>query len=74
MLFMKCRKHIEITHNRTLEADKACSTLHPDLPFTFVYVSSEDATQSPGMFTPLFGRIQGQIGSALLQLRKSLSD
>jgi hypothetical protein len=70
MLIVKCRKYIEITHDYTLEAAKAFSTLHPDSPFTFVYVSGEGATQSPGMFTPLFGRIKGQIESALLQLHK----
>ncbi|CAN9258600.1 unnamed protein product [Alternaria alternata] len=63
-------KYIEITHDYTLEAAKAFSTLHPDSPFTFVYVSGEGATQSPGMFTPLFGRVKGQIESALLQLHK----
>ena len=70
VLIVKCRKYIEITHDYTLEAAKAFSTLHPDSPFTFVYVSGEGATQSPGMFTPLFGRIEGQIESALLQLHK----
>ena len=70
MLIVKCRKYIEITHDYTLEAAKAFSTLHPDSPFTFVYVSGEGATQSPGIFTPLFGRVKGQIESALLQLHK----
>ena len=65
-----CREYFEITHDYPLAAAKAFSTLHPDSPFTFVYVSGEGATQTPGMFTPLFGRVKGQIESALLEFSK----
>ena len=42
--------------------------MHPDSPFIFLYVSGEGATQSPGIFTPLYGKVKGQIESALLEL------
>ncbi|KAL6709630.1 hypothetical protein ACN47E_001058 [Coniothyrium glycines] len=63
-------EYFDITHNYPLEAAKAFSTLHPDTPFTFVYVSGEGATQTPGMFTQLYGRVKGQIETALLELGK----
>jgi hypothetical protein len=53
-----------------MAAAKAFSTLHPDSPFTFVYVSGEGATQTPGMFTALYGRVKGQIESALFDFSK----
>lgn len=65
-----CSKYIEITHKYTLEAAKAFSTLHPDSPFTFVFVSGEGATQKPGMFTALYGRVKGQTESDLIQFQK----
>lgn len=61
------REYVEITHEYPLAAAKAFSTLHPDSPFIFVYVSGEGATQTPGMFTPIFGRVKGQIETALLE-------
>ncbi|KAJ4337657.1 hypothetical protein N0V95_008286 [Ascochyta clinopodiicola] len=63
-------KYVEITHDYPLAAAHAFNTLHPDSPFTFVYVSGEGATQSPGMFTPIFGRVKGQTEQALLDFRK----
>lgn len=33
-------------------------------------MSGEGATQSPGIFTPLFGRVKGEIESALVELGK----
>jgi nucleoside-diphosphate-sugar epimerase len=64
------REYIEITHDYPLAAAKAFSTFHPTTPFTFLYVSGEGATQSPGMFTPLYGRVKGQIETALLEFGK----
>jgi len=63
-------EYFEITHNYPLEAAKSFSTLHPESPFTFVYVSGEGATQTPGMFTPIFGRVKGQIEAALVEFGK----
>ncbi|KAH6612761.1 hypothetical protein C7974DRAFT_84914 [Boeremia exigua] len=63
-------KYVEITKDYTMTAARAFSTLHPDSPFTFVYVSGEGATQSPGMFTPIFGRVKGETETALLNFRK----
>lgn len=48
----------------------AFNTLHPDSPFTFVYVSGEGATQKPGIFTQLYGRVKGQTEAALFEFRK----
>ncbi|KNG49269.1 hypothetical protein TW65_04250 [Stemphylium lycopersici] len=61
-------QYVEITHDYPLAAARAFSTIHPDSPFVFLYVSGEGATQSPGAFTPLYGRVKGQIESALLEL------
>lgn len=69
-LTVQLREYFEITHNYPLEAAKAFSTLHPESPFTFIYVSGEGATQTPGMFTPIFGRVKGQIEAALLEFGK----
>ncbi|KAJ4309341.1 hypothetical protein N0V94_008977 [Neodidymelliopsis sp. IMI 364377] len=63
-------KYVEVTYDYPLAAANAFNTLHPDSPFTFVYVSGEGATQSPGMFTPIFGRVKGQIETTLLNFRK----
>ncbi|KAI8936072.1 hypothetical protein NX059_007572 [Plenodomus lindquistii] len=64
------QQYIEITHDYPLAAAKAFATLHPDRPFTFVYVSGEGVTQTPGMFTQLYGRVKGQAESALVDLGK----
>lgn len=66
----RCREYFQITHDYPLAAAQAFSTLHPDSPFTFVYVSGEGATQTPGMFTALYGRVKGQIESALFDFGK----
>ncbi|KAF2474476.1 uncharacterized protein BDR25DRAFT_214112 [Lindgomyces ingoldianus] len=58
--------YYDITHDYTMAAAEAFSTLHPDSPFTFVYVSGEGATQKPGMFTPLFGKVKGETETSLL--------
>ena len=49
--------YIKITKDYTLEAAKTFSGLSGN--FKFVYVSGEGATTTPGMFTPLFGRVSG---------------
>ncbi|KAF2733762.1 hypothetical protein EJ04DRAFT_494793 [Polyplosphaeria fusca] len=67
-------QYIEITHDYPLAAAKAFSTLHPDSPFQFVFVSGEGATQTPGMFTPIFGKIKGQVEQALLDFSKTVSN
>ncbi|KAF2499153.1 nucleoside-diphosphate-sugar epimerase [Lophium mytilinum] len=60
--------YIKITIDYPLAAATAFCTLHPTTPFTFVYVSGEGATTSPGMLTSFFGKIKGQAESALLAL------
>lgn len=69
-LTFSCREYFEITHDYPLAAAKAFGTLHPDAPFTFVYVSGEGATQTPGMFTPFYGKVKGQAEKTLLALQK----
>ncbi|KAF2876137.1 hypothetical protein BDV95DRAFT_483417 [Massariosphaeria phaeospora] len=61
----------EITHEYPVAAAKAFATLHPSEPFTFVYVSGEGATQTPGVFTAQFGRVKGQAEQALFDLAKA---
>jgi hypothetical protein len=61
----------DITYEYPLAAAHAFSTLHPDKPFTFVYVSGEGATQTPGMFTPLFGKVKGEAEQALFEMCKN---
>ncbi|KAK6376464.1 hypothetical protein LTS17_007059 [Exophiala oligosperma] len=41
--------------------------------FKFIYVSGEGATQTPGRFTPLFGRVKGETETALINLAKAPS-
>lgn len=65
------RQYLEITHDYTIAAARAFSTIHPDSPFTFLHVSGEGATQSPGTFTTLYGRVKGQVESELLDLGKT---
>lgn len=60
-----------ITHDHCVAAAKAFSNLHPESPFVFVHVSGMGATQTPGMFTPLYGRVKGQAESALLEVSKT---
>ncbi|KAF2003509.1 hypothetical protein P154DRAFT_520103 [Amniculicola lignicola CBS 123094] len=67
-------QYVEITRDYTLAAAKAFSTLHPDKPFNFVYVSGEGATQTPGFFTPIFGRVKGETEQALFDFHKSTAN
>jgi hypothetical protein len=64
------RQYFNITHDYPLAASKAFATLHPDSPFIFVHVSGEGATQAPGMLTPLYSRVKGQIEQALFDFSK----
>lgn len=59
-------EYIKITQDYPLAAAKAFSSLND--PFKFVYVSGEGATQKPGYFTPLFGRVKGIAETQLLEL------
>jgi hypothetical protein len=61
-----------ITHDFPLAAAKAFSTLHPNSPFTFVHVSGEGATNSPGMFTPLYGKVKGEAEASLLEFHNKM--
>jgi hypothetical protein len=65
-----CSEYVEITHDYPLAAAKAFSTLHPDSPFAFVYVSGEGVTHTPGMFTNLYARVKGRTEAALLDHSK----
>jgi hypothetical protein len=40
------------------------------MPFTFVFVSGEGATQEPGIFTPIYGRVKGHTEQALFDFGK----
>ncbi|KAK0660613.1 hypothetical protein DIS24_g3186 [Lasiodiplodia hormozganensis] len=62
-------EYIKITQDYPLAAAKAFSGLND--PFKFVYISGEGATQAPGYFTPLFGRIKGITETQLLALQGS---
>ncbi|KAH6422592.1 hypothetical protein HBI14_080620 [Parastagonospora nodorum] len=63
-------EYFKITHDYPLAAAEAFSTLDPSSPFTFVYVSGEGATHTPGMFTSLFARVKGLTEVALSDMIK----
>ncbi|POS74191.1 nucleoside-diphosphate-sugar epimerase [Diaporthe helianthi] len=63
-------EYVKITKDYALRAAEAFRTLGtPDRPFTFVYVSGEGATLTPGRFTPIFGRVKGETEKALAEMR-----
>ncbi|KAL1634064.1 hypothetical protein SLS58_010811 [Diplodia intermedia] len=62
-------EYIKITQDYPLAAAKAFSGLND--PFKFIFISGEGATQSPGYFTPIFGRIKGITETQLLALPAS---
>jgi nucleoside-diphosphate-sugar epimerase len=62
--------YTKITKTYALEAAQAFSGLSEN--FKFVYVSGEGATLTPGLFTPLFGRVKGETEAALLEMGKSI--
>lgn len=57
---------------RAAEAFQKLSS--PAQPFNFVFVSGEGATQDPGRFTPIFGRVKGETETALSEMRKADPD
>ncbi|KAF4981281.1 hypothetical protein FZEAL_2907 [Fusarium zealandicum] len=59
--------YVRITKDCALEAARAFSTLsdNDEEPFRFVYVSGEGATQTPGMFSPIYARVKGETETAL---------
>ncbi|KAL1638311.1 hypothetical protein SLS56_000119 [Neofusicoccum ribis] len=68
-------EYIKITQDYPLAAAKAFSGLHD--PFKFIYANlstpltdraGEGATQTPGRFTPIFGRVKGAAETQLLGL------
>ncbi|KAK4942216.1 hypothetical protein LTR10_017973 [Elasticomyces elasticus] len=67
-------EYVQITRDFTLSAARAFSSLPStttnaqQTKFRFVYVSGMGATQTPGRFTPLFGRVKGETETALLKL------
>ncbi|KAI0438629.1 putative nucleoside-diphosphate-sugar epimerase [Xylaria telfairii] len=63
--------YVKITKDYALAASDAFQGLAGDnKPFNFVYVSGRGATQEPGRFTPIFGRVKGETEVALAALRK----
>jgi hypothetical protein len=60
-------EYIKITKDYTLAAAKAFSSLN-EQKLNFVYVSGEGATLTPGIFTPLFGRVKGETERELVTL------
>jgi hypothetical protein len=65
-------EYTNITVSYALEAAKAFAGLSPK--FNFVYVSSDNATQDPGMLTLRMARIKGRAKTELLALPTSKSE
>ncbi|KAL1595878.1 hypothetical protein SLS60_009568 [Paraconiothyrium brasiliense] len=63
--------YFEITHEYPLAAAQAFAKLHPNSPFTFVFVSAEGATQNPGMFTAMYSRVKGQVEKSMFDFYKA---
>ncbi|KAI0450060.1 hypothetical protein F5B21DRAFT_448502 [Xylaria acuta] len=64
-------EYVKITKDYALAATQAFQCLaNENEPFNFVYVSGRGATQNPGRFTPIFGRVKGETEIALAALRK----
>ncbi|OAG00623.1 uncharacterized protein CC84DRAFT_1102263 [Paraphaeosphaeria sporulosa] len=64
-------QYFEITHEYPLAAANAFSKLHPESPFTFVFVSAEGATHNPGMFSAVYERVKGQVEKAMFEFYKA---
>ncbi|KPM38287.1 hypothetical protein AK830_g8267 [Neonectria ditissima] len=65
--------YAKITKDYALAAARAFATLVPgaeseEQPFRFVFVSGRGATQTPGMLTPVFGRVKGETEQSLADL------
>ena len=66
--------YVKITKDYTMRAARAFSEIEREEngPFRFVYVSGEGATQTPGRFTMLFGRVKGETETLLGELSNEL--
>ena len=64
------REYRRITFDYAVRAARAFSTLHPESPFNFVFISGAGATQNPKMLTSLYGRVKGLAEQALFDLHK----
>ncbi|KAI8665550.1 hypothetical protein LRP88_03950 [Fusarium phalaenopsidis] len=63
-------EYVTITKDFPLAAVRAFSNLaSDDEPFRFIYVSSGGATLNPGLSTPFYGRVKGEVERALSELR-----
>lgn len=61
----------KITYQYPLAFARAISSTTSPNPFTFIYVSGEGATTTPGMMTPHWAGIKGRTESELLALSKT---
>lgn len=67
-------EYVRITKDFTMAAATSFASLPSSSsssearPFRFIHVSGEGATQTPGLFTALFGRIKGETESLLADL------
>jgi len=63
-------EYVEITNTYPLLFARALAASTAPKPVTFIYVSGEGATTSPGRFTPIFGVTKGRTEADLLALSK----
>ncbi|CAN8102790.1 unnamed protein product [Discula destructiva] len=67
---VNAEEYVKITKKFALRAAEAFQTLGTETqPFNFVYVSGDGATQQPGRFTPIFGRVKGETETQLAAMR-----
>lgn len=71
MLTKSEAEYDEITRQYPLAAAKEFSEKLGAEQVNFVYISGEGATQKPGLFTQMFGRIKGRTETELIDLMKS---
>lgn len=65
------REYTKITKTFALAAANAFQSLPSQKePFHFVFISGHGATFTPGLLTPLFGRVKGETELALAELQK----
>ncbi|KAL2214431.1 hypothetical protein CC79DRAFT_1392288 [Sarocladium strictum] len=61
----------KVTRDFTVEAAKAFAKMGTEAePFRFVYITGEGATQTPGMFTTLYGKVKGETEAMLTEFAK----
>jgi nucleoside-diphosphate-sugar epimerase len=61
----------QVTRDFTVEAAKAFAKMGSEAePFRFVYITGEGATQTPGMFTTLYGKVKGETEAMLTEVAK----